>query len=409
MVELKSSSINRRKFVASLGLLGTAAGINPVSVLAAPSRQAVMAGDMMKCPPYLQALQSDSVVIRWITREKCYSWVEYGENERTLNKMAHCTNDGLVEANNTVNVIVLQNLQPGKKYFYRAVSKKIESFNKGKLTYGETVHTNLFSFTTPKEQRHIETVDFIVFNDIHDRPESFAALMQHQDVGRKDFVFLNGDMFNNLNTESQVVDHLLQPLTALFASEVPFIFSRGNHEARGPFARQLADYFDGREQKFYYSFQHGPLYALVLDSGEDKEDNHPEYDGIVDFDAYRLKQKAWLQAEVKKKEFRNAKFKVLFVHIPLFYNKNDEAHGAAHCREQWGSILNEAKIDLMISGHKHVYGIHPAVPGKHNYPIVIGGGPVDGRRTIINVKVNRQALHLTMKDDSGKIVGELKV
>lgn len=409
MEEQKIAGINRRKFVASLGLLGTAAGLKPLSVFALPVKETAKAGEIMKCRPYLQALQQDSVIVRWITNDKCYSWVEYGETETQLNRKAHRVEEGLVEANNTLHAIHLKSLKPGTTYYYRVASKEINQFGGNKITYGETHQSNVYSFATPREQKQIDSTEFLVLNDIHDRPESFARLMQYGGEGKKDFVFLNGDMFNSLKDEEQVVDHLLQPLAGLFASEVPFIFSRGNHEARGAFARQMTGYFDGKEHKFYYSFQYGPMYAIVLDSGEDKEDEHVEYGGLVDFDAYRLKQKEWLQQEVKKKEFRNAKYKVVFIHIPLYYTKNEQAHGTAHCREVFGPVLNDANIDLMISGHTHVHGIHPPVKGKHNYPLVIGGGPVDGRRTIMNVKVNQKALHLRMMDDSGKMVGELNL
>src|SRR5690606_34738759 len=103
-----------------------------------------------------------------------------------------------------------------------------------------------------------------------------------------------------------------------------------------------------------------------------------------------------------------AKFKVVFVHVPPFYAKR-ELHAAHHCHKVWGSILNEAGVDLMICGHTHRHGVHPAVPGTHNYPIVIGGAPNDGRRTIMNVKVDQSRLDLKMTDDMGQVVGALEL
>jgi predicted phosphodiesterase len=250
-------------------------------------------------------------------------------------------------------------------------------------------------------------VEFIVFNDIHDRPESFETLMKYQGETKKDFVFLNGDIFNFQTDEDQLVDHLLTPLSTLFAHSTPFILSNGNHGARGKFARQLPKYVDGRDNCFYYSFQIGPLYAIVLDCGEDKADTVNVYGGLVDFDAYRVEQAEWLGKEIQKKEFRKAKYKIVFNHFPLYYS--GQGHGPIHCRELWGPLLNKGKIDLLISGHTHRYGIHPAVPGQHDYPIVIGGGKNDGSRTIINVRVEQNAVSLQMIDDSGKVVGSLQI
>ncbi|GEO06493.1 hypothetical protein AAE02nite_41570 [Adhaeribacter aerolatus] len=72
-------------------------------------------------------------------------------------------------------------------------------------------------------------------------------------------------------------------------------------------------------------------------------------------------------------------------------------------------MLNKAKIDVLISGHTHKYGVHLPVEGQHNYPIIIGGGPADTKRTIINVTADQKALNLQMFDDSGKQVGALKI
>jgi UDP-2,3-diacylglucosamine pyrophosphatase LpxH len=396
--------VSRRKFVSALGLLGVAGMLPPpVSALAQsalPDESAIL-----KTGPYLQAPQPDKITIRWITQVPCYSWVEYGEAAANLNQKAHLVTAGLVEANNTVHAITLKGLSPGRQYHYRICSKRIEQFEPYKLTYGDTYVSDPDSFRTP-DPKATQT-EFVVLNDIHDRPESFAHLLKFQGDTRKDFVFLNGDMFDFQTDENQLVNHLLQPVTELFARHTPFLFSRGNHETRGKFARQLVNYFDGGEEKFYYSFRRGPVYAIVLDSGEDKADDAPAYAGIVDFDAYRRQQAAWLEKEVQKKAFRQARYKVVFSHIPLYHS--GDWHGTMHCRQVWGPILNKAKIDLLVSGHTHKYGIHPPEKGQHDYPIVIGGGPRAGQRTLIKVKADQSALALEMVDDSGKVVGSLKV
>lgn len=401
--------INRRKFISSLGLISGFTVLKPFEVFSFPDALSADASVFMKCKPYLQAAATDQITIRWITNFNCYCWVEYGENPDNLNLKAQRVYEGLVQANNTIQDITLENLQPGKTYYYRAVSKKIPGFNKGKVTYSDTFKDKVYAFTTPKGNMDIKSASFLVFNDIHDRPESFGLLMKYQSPGKKDFVFLNGDMFNSLQTEDQIVDHLLNPLSNNFATETPFIYGRGNHEDRGPFARQLDNYIDGKGHPFYYSFQYGPLYCIVLDSGEDKADTEEVYGGINDFDDYRHEQRNWLLKEVEKKEFKNARFRVVFNHIPLYHTAKKDPHGAVNCRENWGDILNKSKISLMISGHTHVYKIHQPIAGMHNYPIVVGGGPFDGQRTIIEVNVDEHQLNLTMTDDSGKVVGTLNL
>lgn len=399
-------TLDRRRFVASLGLLGAAASLPSLRAASSPGTIEQAGTGVMKCRPYLQAARPDRISVRWITHSRCFSWVEFGENPTGLNRKGTQVEDGLAQADNTVHAIALTGLEPGRRYYYRAMSREVQSLARKKVAFGRTQASEVFSFTAP--QLRPEKVEFLVLNDIHDRPESFAAVWEHQTKGPKDFVFLNGDMFNFQESEDQIVKHLLDPLTQLFATETPFYFGRGNHETWGDFSRQLRDYFDGGAEKFYYALPIGPMYGLVLDSGESKPDDDMVHGGIHAFDAYRAAQARWLEREVEKPAFKAAKFRVAFVHIPPFY-MNEPVHASLHCRELWGPILNRAKLDLMICGHTHSHGVHPAVPGQHNFPIVIGGGPRDGRRTIMHVTVNAQSLSLTMKNDAGKRVGELRL
>ncbi len=401
-----NNTVKRRTFLASLSLLGTAAAIVPgVSYGATICDLQEDSGAILKTGPYLQAPGEHQITVRWVTHVPCYSWVEYGESKDLIDKKAHTVNDGLIEAYNTIHSIALKNLQPGRSYFYRICSKKIESFAPYRLVYGDTFLSPAYSFRTVNTKA--KDVSFLVFNDIHDRPDSFAHLMKYVESESKDFIFLNGDMFDFQIDENQLVSHLLAPFSKLFSTQIPFFFSRGNHETRGKFARNLSDYFDGREHQYYYSIQYGPIYAIVLDSGEDKTDKDPEYGGIVDFDSYRLKQAEWLKNEVQKKEYKRAKYKVVFSHIPPYYS--GDWHGTMHCRKIWGPIFNDAKIDLLISGHTHRYSIKQKVEGEHNYPIVIGGGPRNGARTIMDIKADHRSFNLTMIDDKGVIVNTLTI
>ncbi|MEJ7558559.1 MAG: FN3 domain-containing metallophosphoesterase family protein [Pedobacter sp.] len=405
---MKKDKINRRSFVTRFSLLGAVAGLVPQYAFSANERKSEEAAGIMKCKPYLQAVKKDAIRIRWITSEKCLSWVEYGENVQALDKKAYCSIDGLIQANNTIHDIPLKNLHPGRMYFYKVFSKKIEGFEPYKITYGAIAESETYTFTTLNPGA--ENTTFVVYNDVHDRPETFAQLFKFLTPGKRDFILLNGDIFSSLKTgEDQVIKNMLEPISELFSTDVPFVFSRGNHEDRGQYARQFPDYVSGGEQKFYFSFQSGPIYAVVLDSGEGTTDDNPLYGGILDFDAYRLEQKTWLEKEVQKPDFKKATYRVIINHIPPFYTASADNHPSKFCREHWGPILNKAKIDLMLAGHTHIHGIHPAVLQKHNFPIVIGGGPRNGERTIIQVNANKQALEVKMFSDTGKTIGELKI
>ena len=220
-------------------------------------------------------------------------------------------------------------------------------------------------------------------------------------------IFLNGDIFNDPMSEAQIVDKVLKPATELFASEIPFLLARGNHETRGAYARLLKSYIATPNNKYYYSFKHGPIYFIVLDSGEDKEDNHWAYSGLNDFDSYRDEQTEWLKKEIQKEDFKKAPFRIVLSHIPLF--GSGDKHGTLDCRKKWASLLNEGKINLHISGHTHQPAVLEPVVDEHSYPIFIGGGPQNENFTVIRVDATVDKLSITMFGNDGEVIGKSEI
>lgn len=395
----------RRQFlgnVSKVGILGALAALLPGSssgevldaLTARPSE-----GHIFLTKPYLQTPSSDRMTVRWITNRLCYSWVEYGETSE-LGLKAHKVTAGLVDAYNRINDVVLTGLRPDTKYSYRVMSKEIVDFQPYALKYGETIQSDVHSFTTPKE--NAETVSWLIMNDIHDRPASIPHLVRLNGDDPYDYVFYNGDLFDYQTDEKQIIEHMLNPSTAAFASVKPFMFVRGNHETRGKYSRELMSYFSNKDGKGYFAYEWGPVFNVVLDTGEDKADDHPEYGGIVDFDSYRIEQAKWAEEIMKTKAFERAKFRVVMMHIPHFHS--GDWHGTMHCRQLFAPIFEKYKVDMVISGHTHRYGVWPP-SSEHPYPIIIGGGPKEGDRTLIKVKADQENLTLSMLKDDGSEVG----
>ena len=167
--------------------------------------------------PYLQNLSPDSVDIMFITNNKAYSWVEFGDTE--TNKLVHTLEDGFVKAYNRVNCIQLTHLKPNTEYKYKIFSKQIVQFEPYELAYGTKISSDEFSFKTPEIDE--KEISCIIFNDIHDRPNSFGELMIVNENKPFDFAMLNGDMFDFEEDEAQVVRDLLAPCANLFAKNKP--------------------------------------------------------------------------------------------------------------------------------------------------------------------------------------------
>lgn len=395
-----STSQPRRKFLKQIGI--GAAAITAAPALPSTQENRTKSPFEFSTPPYLQHLTEDRVTIMILTSSNSYTAVEYddGKTKRT----AHNSEDGLILANTTLHKICLTDLQPDTTYRYRMLSKEIVSFEPYKLVYGEEIRSEVFTFKTAKTAP--QSISFVILNDIHDRPESFSALLNNVDLKEVDFVSLNGDMFDYQTDETQIINHLLLPLGSILHGATPFIMNRGNHETRGKYARAFKTYFDLPEQRFYHAQRYGDTFVIHLDTGEDKKDDHEVYAGIVDFDGYRREQGAWLERLVSTEEFKTATFKVVVMHIPPFHS--GEWHGPMHCRAVFADIFERAGIDAVISGHTHRMGLHPA-DTDHSYPVIIGGGPKDGQRTLITVKSDAKSLHIRLIGEDARLVDEISL
>lgn len=351
--------------------------------------------------PYLQNITEDSVTIMWFTNKKCVSKIEYGtgDNFRTfpqwgsLVQTAVSSRHGLIDAYTISHSITISGLEAGKSYRYRVVSKEIVQFQPYEILYGTTVVSDIYHFQTLDPGA--ESFSFCTLNDIHENSGRLNSLLQQVPWDHIDLVFLNGDTLNHLEEENQIFSGFLDTCVERFAKEIPFVLIRGNHETRGKFARNLSHYIATPENRFYYSFNHGPVHFIVLDSGEDKPDTHPVYAGLADFDAYREKQAEWLSQDVQGEGFKSAIFRIAFSHIPPF--GGNDWHGEQYVRKSWGPIFNEARIDLLICAHTHRFDkLDP--DEKHVYPILIGGTD-----TLIRAEVTQTKLLITVTDTDGKI------
>jgi hypothetical protein len=190
---------------------------------------------------------------------------------------------------------------------------------------------------------------------------------------------------------------------------------RGNHDTRGPEARKLPGFTGTPEDGCYhYAFRSGPLAALVMDTGEDKPDENPVYGGLAAFNRLKERQTRWLERVVRESWFRNAPFRVLFCHIPLWWNlrhKDPTDFWIDYnkiCRDSWSPLLVTAGVKVVISGHTHDYAWLPA-NDKRPIGQLIGGGPRPMIATFIEGMATRERLTLTMKKLDGTVIHKVEL
>ncbi len=358
--------------------------------------------------PYLQQLTESSVMIVWLTSEESVSWIEYGDASNlrsfptygSVVRTARASRHGLIDADTRLHRILIEGLEPGQEYRYRAFSKQVAELKPYEVTFGESVVSDIYSFTTLDRAK--ESFSFTVLSDIHEDAERLDAKLRAISWDTVDLMFYTGDSIHYYDDDAQIFDGFLDVSVDNFASETPLIQVRGNHETRGKYARALYDFFPTTSGEYYYSFDHGPVHFIVLDSGADKEDAHPVYAGLVDFDEYRREQAEWLAADLGGAAAQEATFVVALFHIPPYGTR--DAHGTLHVREMWNEIFNEAGVDLVLNGHTHRFARHDPEEGEHAYPIVI-----TGQANTTRVDVSAGEMVVTVTDEDGAVVDSFSI
>ena len=328
------------------------------------------------------------------------SKVEYRLESSPQWLSAAAAHHGLVDADTTCHNVPLAGLKPGTRYVYRIASREIVDFKPYKVGFGWTVTSPEHQFTTLNAAK--PACSFVVLNDRHEKIAPLTASLDSVNWTNVDLVFLNGDMLSDVKDEPQIYRCVVDPCSRSFATKIPLVYVRGNHDARGGFARDLLQYFPTDSGRFYYALQHGLVSFLVLDSGEDKTDESLEYSGLVSFEPYLREQLQWLAKQIQDPAFQKARFRVCFLHIPPGKKPDPK-----FIRQQWlldhvVPLLNQGKVDLLICAHTHKYATHPAGYDGMNFPMIIGG-----TETVIRCDVTADQIRVNAADLSGKPLVQL--
>ncbi|UYP47134.1 hypothetical protein NEF87_003419 [Candidatus Lokiarchaeum ossiferum] len=364
-----------------------------------------MGKSTMNTEPYLQYLGENSFSIMWLTNRDSSNWVQYGLDD-TLEHKVYSMKDGLKDVSQ-IGTVTLENLTAGSTYYYKVFSQEIKRIFPINAIFGKIVESDLYQFTVP--QTNPEELSFLLFSDIHEQSHLFSPLLELGGKSPYDIVFLDGDILNHVDSPQQIADQMITPLTDEFASEIPFVFVRGNHETRGELSRDFLDYIDTPTGNYYYSFNLGPVHFTILDSGEDKDDSHEEYSGLNDFSTYREAQTAWLEKEVVSDAYINATYRIVLVHAPLNeYLTESDAGSFLDYQQVWCDLLNSTGTDMTISGHHHenVKYASSSEFNPYNFPMIVTGGYELEDQAILRCDISATGLELYVLQDDGTVEGE---
>ncbi|QDR82289.1 purple acid phosphatase family protein [Sporomusa termitida] len=255
-----------------------------------------------------------------------------------------------------IHSVTLTGLKPGTRYLYRV----------GTPDHWSEPH----AFTTAGAQ--VPGFKFLVFGDSQSINYGVwqTTLRQAFQANRDAVFFTNvGDLVD----VGQDYTHWAGWFSAArgVIDTIPAMPVAGNHECYTP-ARQFSKpVFFTAQFKLpqngpaglkgqVYSFDYGDVHFIMLDSqaGEQRQ-----------FEPDMLhKQSRWLQRDLM---LTDKKWKIAFIHRPLYNNKPNPENPSL--RQVFGPIFDQYHVDLVFTGHDHVYA--------RTYPLYGGaaaGSPAGG-------------------------------
>jgi hypothetical protein len=349
--------------------------------------------------PYLQLVSSSSIHIVWRTLGETTPVVRYG---RTLDNLDQVVNANQIlvrrqaatgfQSNDTVNEDVsialplhsapegtvqyeakLEDLESGTQYFY-AVYDQAQC-----LAGGDSEH---FFRTNPT--RGVKSpFRFWVVGDSGTGDSNQAAVydgMRQYIANQKrelDFFLHVGDMAYPKGTDAEfqrnffdVYQPTLRHLTCWAAM--------GNHEGftskgllgEGPYydayicPRRAEAGGLASASEAYYSFDYGNVHFICLDSHD--LDRKPA--GVM---------AKWLRADLEK---TNSDWLVAFFHHPPYTkgsHDSDREHQLIEMREFIMPILESGGVDLVLTGHSHIYERSMLIDGAYQTPTTADGVVLD--------------------------------
>uniref|UniRef100_A0A0D9XP48 Purple acid phosphatase n=1 Tax=Leersia perrieri TaxID=77586 RepID=A0A0D9XP48_9ORYZ len=276
--------------------------------------------------------------ISWVTDDlKAPSIVEYGKSPGKYTASAtgeHVTYRYFLYKSGAIHHVTIGPLEPSTTYHYRCGNAGDE-----------------FTLRTPPANLPVE---FAVVGDLGQTKWTESTL-RHVSEGDYDMLLLPGDL-SYADTQQPLWDtfgRLVQPL----ASARPWMVTEGNHEIEtlpvvefAPFvaynARWRMPYDAGASPSgtnLYYSFDvaGGAVHVVMLGS-------------YVDFEV-GSEQRAWLERDLADVDRRRTPWVVALLHAP-WYNTNEAHQGEGErMRRAMESLLYEARVDVVFSGHVHAY------------------------------------------------------
>jgi len=196
--------------------------------------------------------------------------------------------------------------------------------------------------------KHQAKLTIVAYGDNRSNPTLHAAVAANFKRYSPDFILHMGDLVGDGRRYEMWGKEFFGPLANVL-DEIPILPSLGNHEQDGS---KYLFYMDLPDRGRWYSSEIGPVHMLALDFQFEKESDE--------------------QFAFAKKDLLSAKtpWKIVFLHYPVF-NIGGHATGWGH--STYLPLFHQAKVDLVISGHSHIYERSMLIDGVYGARMTGGG------------------------------------
>lgn len=300
--------------------------------------------------PYLQIGTPTSVVVKWRTDAATYTKVFYGTTSNSKTQMVK--NDAVV----TEHEITITGLQPNTVYYYGID-------NNGEIKEGADYYFKTAPLPGSKQKIKIWAMGDMGDGSPNQRSVRDAYLNSiKNDNTQTDVVLLLGDNAYAIGTDEEYQYNFFNIYQDYFLKNNVLWAVPGNHEYySGAQNRRDVSYFQifslptkaeaggvvsGSEM--YYSFDYANVHFVALDSYGIEEDRYRLYDTLSP-------QVEWLKKDlITNKQPWTI---VMFHHPPYTRNSHDSDYEEQLklIRQNLNPILERFKVDLVLSGHSHLY------------------------------------------------------
>lgn len=361
-----------------------------------------MNSEIMSVHPSVFAVENEYQICVLVKTE-CTMWVEVD------NKNYYDHSNGVLRSGKFLHIahIPQSALNNAKKYtvHLRRINKRKPYFT----DFGAVEKTE-YDFKPIAEKNEYHIINLADSHSLIDAPIRSGSYFGDE----LDLLILNGDIPNHSdNIEYFKAIYMISG--GISKGRIPCIFSRGNHDMRGVCAEQLEYYTPTSKGKSYFTFSLGPIWGLVLDTAEDKDDSHEEYGCTVCCSAFREEESLFIEDVVASGEYKKFPVRLIISHNPFTYKMEPPFDIEEGLYKSWSENLGKITPTLMLTGHLHECFLE-APGGKHDsygQPCaLLCSSKVDTKKhkyTCGAVTITDNYVQVCYINDKGKITGKKRI